>query len=140
MELASKPGIKAAISICGMSDFISNEGTRDIAYGHTHYFLGNVFDQFQLYWNSSPVKYAKEVKTPILLITAENDQRVPMTQVEEWFRALKHYGATTELLVFPRDNHSLGSGEPKHIIARMNWQTYWLKRYLDGNASAQAPH
>jgi len=63
------------------------------------------------------LKYAKNVKTPTLILHSDNDQRVPLEQGEQWFRALKHYGVTTEFVIFPRENHNLTrNGEPKHLI------------------------
>jgi hypothetical protein len=43
--------------------FISDDGTRDGAYGHEEDFKGFLFDDFDQYWDASPLKYAKNVKT-----------------------------------------------------------------------------
>jgi dipeptidyl aminopeptidase/acylaminoacyl peptidase len=86
------------------------------------------------------LKYAANVKTPILILHSDNDYRVPLEQGEQWFRALKHYGATAEFVIFPRENHNLTrTGEPKHLVESLNWQLYWFERYLDGNQSATPP-
>lgn len=82
----------AAVTLRGITDFISNDGTRDLAYGHESDFRGFLFDEFDQHWSASPLKYAKNVKTPMLVLHADNDYRVPLGQAEEWFRALKHYG------------------------------------------------
>ncbi|MFN7929936.1 MAG: prolyl oligopeptidase family serine peptidase [Blastocatellia bacterium] len=88
----------------------------------------------------SPLKYAKNVKTPTLILHSDNDFRVPLEQGEQWFRALKHYGVTTEIVMFPRENHNLTrTGEPKHLVESLNWQLYWFARFIDGNAAAVAP-
>jgi dipeptidyl aminopeptidase/acylaminoacyl peptidase len=131
---------KAAVSLRSVSDFISDEGTRDGAYGHTPDFGGDLFERFDLYWDRSPLKYAKNVKTPILILHSDNDYRVPLEQGEQWFRALQHYGVTSELVIFPRENHNLTrTGEPKHLVESLNWQIYWFDRYLNGNAAAVPP-
>ena len=88
-----------------------------------------------------PLKYARNVKTPTLVLHSDNDQRVPIEQGEQWYRALKHFGVTTELVIFPRENHNLTrTGEPKHLVASLDWQTYWFSKYLDGNASLLPPN
>ncbi|MCA1641752.1 MAG: S9 family peptidase [Acidobacteria bacterium] len=131
---------KAAVSLRSVTNFISDEGTRDGAYGHSPDFGGDLFERFDLYWDRSPLKYAKNVKTPILILHSENDFRVPLEQGEQWFRALKHYGATAEFVIFPRENHNLTrTGEPKHLVESLNWQIYWFDRYLNGNAAAVPP-
>ena len=131
---------KAAVSLRSVVNFISDEGTRDGAYGHSPDFGGDLFERFDLYWDRSPLKYARNVKTPILILHSDNDYRVPLEQGEQWFRALKHYGATAEFVIFPRENHNLTrTGEPKHLVESMNWQVYWFDRYLNGNSAAVPP-
>lgn len=131
---------KAAVTLRSVVNFVSDEGTRDGAYGHTPDFGGDLFEKFDLYWERSPLKYAANVKTPILILHSDNDYRVPLEQGEQWFRALKHYGATAEFVIFPRENHNLTrTGEPKHLVESLNWQVYWFDKYLDGNASAVPP-
>jgi dipeptidyl aminopeptidase/acylaminoacyl peptidase len=131
---------KAAVTLRSVSNFISDEGTRDYAYGHAPDFGGNLFDKFELYWDRSPLKYAKNVKTPTLILHSDNDLRVPLEQGEQFYRALKHYGVTTELVVFPRENHNLTrTGEPRHLVESLNWQLYWFDRFINGNAGAVPP-
>jgi dipeptidyl aminopeptidase/acylaminoacyl peptidase len=132
---------KAAVTLRSISNFISVEGTRDAAYGHARDFGGDLFDNFDFYWNSSPLKYASRVKTPTLVLHSDNDQRVPIEQGEQWFRALRHFGVTTELVIFPRENHNLTrTGEPRHLVESLNWQIYWFDRFLDGNTAAVRPN
>ncbi len=131
---------KAAVTLRSVVNFVSDEGTRDGAYGHKGDFGGDLFEKFDLYWDRSPLKYAKNVKTPTLILHSDNDFRVPLEQGEQWFRALKHFGVTTEIVMFPRENHNLTrTGEPKHLVESLNWQLYWFERFLDGNASAVPP-
>jgi dipeptidyl aminopeptidase/acylaminoacyl peptidase len=131
---------KAAVTLRSVSNFISDDGTRDGAYGHQDDFDGFLFDDFDQYWNASPLKYAKNVKTPTLVLHSDNDYRVPIEQGEQWFRALQYYGVTSEFVVFPRENHNLTrTGEPKHLVESLNWQLYWFDRYLNNNANAKPP-
>src|ERR1700730_4901610 len=131
---------KAAVTLRAVSNFISDDGTRDGAYGHEEYFKGVVFDAFDQYWEASPLKHARNVHTPTLILHSDLDFRVPIEQGEQWFRALQHYGAPSELVLFPRENHNLTrTGEPKHLVESLNWQLYWFDRYLNGNANAVPP-
>jgi dipeptidyl aminopeptidase/acylaminoacyl peptidase len=131
---------KAAVTLRSISNFVSDDGTRDGAYGHADDFKGDIFDNFPLYWDRSPLKYVKNVKTPTLVLHSDNDFRVPIEQGEQWFRALRHFGVPSEIVFFPRENHNLTrTGEPKHLVESINWQVYWFDRYINGNAAAVPP-
>jgi dipeptidyl aminopeptidase/acylaminoacyl peptidase len=132
---------KAAVTLRSLSNFISDDGTRDGAYGHERDFGGDIFQKFDAFWNASPLKYAKDVKTPTLVLHSDNDYRVPLEQGEQWFRALQHFGVPSEFVVFPRENHNLTrTGEPKHLVESLKWQTYWFEKYLDGRTDAKRPN
>lgn len=131
---------RAAVTLRSIANFTSDEGTRDYAYLHDRDFGGDLYHAFDLYWKYSPLRLADKVKTPTLVLHSENDYRVPIEQGEQWFRALQHFGVTSELVIFPRENHNLTrTGEPKHLVESLNWQCYWFERFLDGNADAKRP-
>ena len=87
---------KAAVTLRSISNFISDDGTRDFAYGHSEDFGGDIFERFETYWDTSPLKYVKNVKTPTLVLHSDMDFRVPIEQGEQWFRALQHFGVPSE--------------------------------------------
>ena len=131
---------KAAVTLRSLSNFISDEGTRQGPYGHADYFKDILFDDFAQYWDASPLKYARNVKTPTLILHSEMDFQLPFEQAEQWFRALQHYGVPSEFVLFPRENHNLTrTGEPNHIVESFQWQIYWFDRYLNGNTGAKPP-
>jgi dipeptidyl aminopeptidase/acylaminoacyl peptidase len=131
---------KAAVTLRSISNFVSDDGTRDGAYGHSADFDGDLFEKFDLYWDRSPLKYAKNVKTPTLVLHSDMDFRVPIEQGEQWFRALRHFGVPSEIVFFPRENHNLTrTGEPRHLVESLNWQVYWFDKYLNGNSNAVPP-
>jgi dipeptidyl aminopeptidase/acylaminoacyl peptidase len=122
---------KAAVTMAGPSDMVSIQGQRDAAYNHRRDFGGDVFENYQKYWDYSPVRYAAQVKTPTLILQGEADHRVPLAQAEEWFRALKRHGVTAELVIFPRGSHGFRTtGEPKQVVEVLNWQLSWFDRFL----------
>jgi dipeptidyl aminopeptidase/acylaminoacyl peptidase len=95
------------------------------------YFYGNAWDHAQAYWDASPLKYVKNVVTPVLIIHSDNDIRTPIDQSLEMYSALKVLGRTTKLVQFPRDNHDLNrSGEPLHRVERLHLIADWLNAYL----------
>jgi dipeptidyl aminopeptidase/acylaminoacyl peptidase len=131
---------KASVTLRSVSNFISDEGTRDYAYLHDKDFGGDLYHSFDLFWKYSPIRLADKVRTPTLVLHSENDYRVPMEQGEQWFRALQHFGVESEFVLFPRENHNLTrTGEPKHLVESLNWQCYWFDRFLNENANAKRP-
>jgi dipeptidyl aminopeptidase/acylaminoacyl peptidase len=125
------PRFKAAVTVAGPSNMVSIQGQRDAAFNHRRDFGGDVFQNYQKYWDYSPVRFASQVKTPVLILHGEADHRVPLAQGEEWFRALRRFGVPAELVIFPRGNHGFRTtGEPKQVVEALNMQLAWLDRYL----------
>jgi hypothetical protein len=50
----------------------------------------------------SPITYAKNVKTPLLILHSENDLRCPMEQAEQLYGTLKALKKEVEFVRFPR--------------------------------------
>ncbi len=78
------------------------------------------WDNFQEYWDHSPMKYINNVKTPTMILHGQADTRVPIAQAEEFYRALYERHVPVEYVTYPRENH--GFDEPRHIQDR--WQRY----------------
>jgi acylaminoacyl-peptidase len=130
---------RAAVSVSGISNFLSVEGTRDGYYGHTRDFGGDLWQAHDLYWRYSPVRNAGSVKTPTLLLHGSADQRVPLEQSEQFFRALQHFHVPSEFVIFPGEPHSIGR-KPLHEADVCRWLVYWFQRYLDSDEKAVRPN
>ncbi|MFC1555951.1 alpha/beta hydrolase family protein, partial [candidate division KSB1 bacterium] len=62
---------------------------------------------------------------------SEADYRTPMPEAEQWFQALKIRGIDTRFVRYPRENHNLSrSGEPNHLVHRLNEIKNWFVLYL----------
>ena len=70
------------------------------------------------------------MKTPLLLIHGEADNNsgtYPM-QSERYYNALKGLGATTRLVMFPKESHGYRA---KETILHLIWeQDQWLEKYV----------
>lgn len=53
----------------------------------------------------SPIRYADRVKVPVLVLHGEQDKRVPLSQGEMFYRALKFNGTPVEMVTYPRGPH-----------------------------------
>jgi dipeptidyl aminopeptidase/acylaminoacyl peptidase len=119
---------KAAIGHAGISDWYSFHGQSDVP-GLMEYGLGGQpWVTAETYRKLSPMTYVDRVKTPLLITHGERDLRVPITQAEQYYRALKKRGVETVFLRYPREGH--GIQEPNHQIDLFHRQLEWFDSHL----------
>ncbi len=124
---------KAALSERGVYNLISFTGTTDIPTFIPDEFGPELPDDPATLWAHSPLAYAHQIKTPLLIIHSENDFRVAVSEGEQLFAAVRRAGnAPVEFVRYPREGHELSrAGEPEHRIDRLNrivaWFDQWLK-------------
>jgi dipeptidyl aminopeptidase/acylaminoacyl peptidase len=121
---------KAISPGAGLPDLYSMYSQTDI-HRYMTMFLDNKepWDNFQEYWDHSPMKYIENVKTPTMILHGQSDTRVPIPQSEEFYHALYQRHVPVEYVTYPRENH--GFVEPRHIQDR--WQRYlvFFGKYLN---------
>lgn len=81
----------------------------------------------------SPISFIHRVKTPVLLLHGERDERVPVSQARFFARGLRRYGVPNELVVYPREPHGLR--ERAHQIDATRRMRAWFDRWLAGDAA-----
>jgi dipeptidyl aminopeptidase/acylaminoacyl peptidase len=105
-----------------------------------HSFVGNTdgsswYNQFQKYpWEDpmefavrSPLHYVANVTTPTMVMTGESDLRTPITQSEEFYRALKMLKKETLLVRMPEEFH--GWRRPTHKLLQQLYLMAWFEKY-----------
>ncbi|HWZ57737.1 MAG TPA: S9 family peptidase [Gemmatimonadaceae bacterium] len=124
---------KAARMGAGMSDLVSMYGTSEIS-GYIGLFEGGMPSAatLEMYRRQSPLTYADGVTTPLLILHGASDPRVPPGQAIEFYRALRDRGKTTELVLYPREQH--GFTEYYHLLDRMQRDSAWITKYTLGSA------
>ncbi len=70
-------------------------------------FLGGYWDNWEAYYRNSPVFFAKNVKTPLVILHNDKDGAVDFTQGVEYYNALRRLGKPVVMLEYPGENHSL---------------------------------
>lgn len=83
----------------------------------------------------SPISFAHRVKTPVLILHGEADERVPLSQAEFYARALREHGVPFEYVVYPREPH--GVRERNHQIDLLRRTRAWFDRWLGGGGEAR---
>jgi dipeptidyl aminopeptidase/acylaminoacyl peptidase len=132
---------KAGVTMRSIANCLSQWGTSDMAYFKgTWEFPGDPWDSPEFYWERSPIKYAKNITTPLLIEHSENDLRCPISEGEQLFTALKKLGREVMFVRFPDESHDLSrNGQPQHRLERLRLITEWFAKYLPPVAVARQP-
>ena len=126
---------KAARMGAGLSNIYSMYGTTDIP-GYIGTFFNNYPDEktLKLYAERSGLTYVDRVTTPLLIMHGMNDERVPIGQPMEFYRALKDRGKTVELVWYPREGHS--NSEYYHQRDQIRRELEWMSKYVLGDRTS----
>jgi Dipeptidyl aminopeptidases/acylaminoacyl-peptidases len=90
-------------------------------------------------WEQSPVAHADEVETPTLIVHADRDYRTPANTAELFYRVLRKHGVDTRMVRYPREGHELSrSGEPDHVVDRIERILRWFDGYSDHHEAGRA--
>ncbi|HEX9705947.1 MAG TPA: prolyl oligopeptidase family serine peptidase, partial [Gemmatimonadales bacterium] len=136
--LVTTDRFKAISSGAGVSNWISLYAQTDVQATREYYLGGDAsreaankpWDNYEHWWEESPLRYIKRAKTPILLHNGERDPRIPMPQNQELHMALKKLGVPTEFLVYPGQPHGLQ--EPRYQLVKMLSEIGWFERWIRG--------
>ena len=122
---------KAISTGAGTSNWISMYAQSDVQ-RNRQFYLGNKlpYDDFDAYWNQSPLKYIKNAKTPTMIHVVEGDPRVPSPQSIELHMALKQLGVPTELYMYPGNTH--GIPDPRNQLVKSVSEMAWMDYYVRG--------
>ncbi|HHY11941.1 MAG TPA: S9 family peptidase, partial [Firmicutes bacterium] len=123
----------AAVTQRSISNWYTKYGTSDIGFYGNRKGMGmrDLWDSEGFLMERSPIRYAPNVNTPILIIHAEQDYRCPMEQAEQWYIALKRLGKTVEFARFAGENHELSrSGKPWNRRERLRHILRWFGEHL----------
>ena len=120
---------KVASMGAGLPNLISMTTTTDIPDYLVGHMGGEFWDDYERYEKHSAMYHIKNVQTPTQVIHGENDLRVPFTQGQEFYVALKRRGIPSEMLVLPRTPH--GPREPKLLLEVSPRILQWFEQHLN---------
>jgi dipeptidyl aminopeptidase/acylaminoacyl peptidase len=119
---------KVAVAGAGVSDLLSFTGTSDITNFLPDYFGGPPWQNLDVWRAGSPITSVMNMKTPLLLIHGDADERVPTSQSYELYHALQERGVPVRMLVIPRSHHN--PTEPKMRLEVMTAASDWVEKWL----------
>jgi dipeptidyl aminopeptidase/acylaminoacyl peptidase len=121
----------ASVVFVGIGNQISKRFTTDIPYEDYYVHWGIwTFENEEIIWERSPVRYAHLSKTPTLVLHGKEDPRVHPSQGLELYRALKtHSNAPVRLVWYPGQGHgnSKNTARYDYLVRTMEWFDYYLK-------------
>ena len=90
----------------------------------------NPYDDFQLYWDQSPISGVTTMDTPLLYLHGVDDPTVEYNQGMEFYNALRFNGKPVIFLSYPGEGHSLRRLENQKDYTRRVHQ--FFDHYLKG--------
>lgn len=131
---------RCAASEVPVSNLLSFFGTSDIGatWGEMEW-EANPWDDPGRLLRHSPLTYAGNVTTPVLISANEADHRCPPEQAEQFYMALRKLGKEALFLRFQEESHTMSSsGRPKPRIERLRRLIAWFGRHLKAEQPAGA--
>jgi dipeptidyl aminopeptidase/acylaminoacyl peptidase len=122
----------AAISGAGIANWMSDYGNADIPVTKEQEFFGAPWDPTAraIMLKQSPLIYANKAKAPTLFVVGEVDQRVPFSEAEQMYVALKKNGVPAKMMRYDDMPHSI-SGHWNMVYRMLNdrrWFDQWMKQ------------
>jgi dipeptidyl aminopeptidase/acylaminoacyl peptidase len=125
------------IDHAGVNDFVTQYGADTTNYGFTHVLGGTPWADVEGMQRNNPMAYARNFKTPMLIIHGELDYRVPYVNGTALYGVYQSMGLPSRLVVFPDENHWILS--PQNSL-RWNYEVQtWLAKYIGGTPTLTEP-
>lgn len=129
---------KAAIAGAPLTDMVSmyssiywnTGGTNQAIFESSQgRFKGNVADNYDAYIRNSPVFHAKEVTTPLIILSDDKDGAVDFNQGVTYFNTLRQMGKNVILLEYVGENHGLARpiNQKDYAMRQKDWFDHYLK-------------
>jgi dipeptidyl aminopeptidase/acylaminoacyl peptidase len=118
---------RAAYLRAGISDPLSAFPLTDEPSFFTGYMGATAYDDPDAYRRLAPLGAAGAVRTPLLIVHGEQDARVPLMQSHLFHAALRQRGVATQLVVYPREGHSINEYDHQldHLRRILDWYARW---------------
>lgn len=123
---------KAAVSDRCVSNLMSDFSMSDIGFPCNKDTYGTTpWENPELLWNSSSLKYAPCIKTPVLFIHGVEDYRCTYDHALQAHSAITYFGGISKVFAFKGETHELcRSGSPQNRERRIVEMVKWFRKYL----------
>lgn len=104
-------------------------GTSDIYTFMTRYWFTDLpWNDYQQYWERSPLSLVGNVKTPTMVLTGELDVRTPMSESEQYYGALRLEGVESSLVRIQGAYHGIAA-KPSNLARKVGHILAWFDKY-----------
>ena len=119
---------RALVSHAGEWDLETQWATSDFNYDRERNVGGPPWEDHPIWKTQSPMRFAKNLHTPVLVSVGERDYRVPMNNALEFWTALQRQQIPSRLIIWPDENHWILKGENSRFFYRevAAWFGRWL--------------
>ncbi len=120
---------RAAVTVYPVINWYSFVLTSDIGnWTSKYWFPGLPWDHAEHYEKRSLLSVVKNVKTPTMVLTGEEDYRTPMSDSEQYYQALKLLGIETVLVRVPGEPHGI-QVRPSHHLSKIAHIIGWFDQH-----------
>ena len=101
---------KAAVAGAALNDWVMDYTIAYYQQGDTYFFGGSPWRSrdYRIWRTQSPIAYARNVKTPTLIMGDVGDSNVPLVNSYEWYHALRDNGVPVRFYAYPANTHFPG--------------------------------
>ncbi len=120
---------KCIVSHDGLFNTESGWGTTEELWYFDWEFKGTPYDNRAMYEKWSPHQYAKNFKTPTLVIHGQNDYRYDVSESLQLFTTLQMEGVPSKMLYFPDEGHWVLKPQNSQLWYKTvnDWVDQWTK-------------
>ena len=122
---------KASVVAKPVINWTSMIGASDIyAFMAKYWFTDLPWNDYEQYWNRSPLSLVGNVKTPTMVLTGELDVRTPMSESEQYYGALRLQGVESSLVRIQGAYHGIAA-KPSNLARKVGYILAWFDKYKD---------
>lgn len=119
---------KAAVMGAGISNWLSFHGNSHLNTWDAIHYSASPYERDGVFQKFSPINHVTNAKTPTLILHGESDRDVPLEQSYQFYRGLKDHGVETQLVIYPREEHTIS--ETKHVHDLLRRVVGWFEWHL----------
>ena len=120
---------ESAVVVKPVMNWISKTLTADNYFQYSDTRLpGKPWENFEEYWNFSPISLVGNIETPTMVMVGMNDLRTPPSEAKQLYHALKLRNVPTVLVEVPEASHGISS-RPSNLITKVAHILAWFKKH-----------
>ena len=120
---------ESAVVVKPVMNWISKTLTADNYFQYSGTRLsGQPWENFQEYWDFSPISLVGQIETPTMVMVGMEDLRTPPSEAKQLYHALKLRKIPTVLVEIPEASHGIAN-RPSNLITKVAHVLAWFKQH-----------